>query len=57
MNLTFDLIFLRFCLDVTDPVAEATTTWPDNTAADRCFVVQTTKRNFFLVAETVEEKK
>lgn len=49
------VLLLRFCVEVTEPVASATTTWPDNTG-DRCFVIRTNSRNYFLVAETVEEK-
>ena len=50
------LLVHRMCVGVTDPIAEATTTWPDETA-DRCFVFRTNNRDFFLVAETAEEKK
>ena len=45
----------RYLADVSDPKAEATTTWPDDTA-DRCFVICSPYRAYFVVAETPEEK-
>lgn len=48
-------VVFRYFADVSEPSADATTTWPENTA-DRCFVVRTTKTNYFLVAPTPEEK-
>ena len=45
----------RFCADVSEPKAETTTTWPPETT-DRCFVVCSPYRAYFLVAESAEEK-
>ncbi len=46
----------RFCIDVKDPEAEANVAWPADTS-DCCFVIHTKNRDFFLVAESAEEKK
>ena len=46
---------MNVCIDVSEPKAEATTNWPPETT-DRCFVVCSPNRKYFLVAESVEEK-
>lgn len=48
-------LFMKYCADVSDPKPEATTTWPADTT-DRCFVVSSPYRAFFLVAESADDK-
>lgn len=48
-------LYMKFCADVSEPKAETTTTWPPETT-DRCFVVCSPYRAYFLVAENAEEK-
>lgn len=49
-------LYMRFCTEACEPRANTTTTWPPNTG-DRCFVFCSPYRVFFLVADSVEEKK
>ena len=46
----------RLCVGVTEPTEEVTITWPDDSEGRR-FIIQTTKRDFFLIADTAENKK